>query len=53
LSIWFVVPVSPWLTRGADLSHGLDAGVFTFNRDPGGVAAWSSFRVDYTMLNKR
>ena len=49
LSIWFVVPVSPWLTRGANHDLGLSAGVFALSNAAGQEDRLVSFRVDYTM----
>ena len=53
MSIWFVVPVSPWLTRGANHDLGLSAGVFALSNAAGHVHWLLSFRVDPTMSKKR
>ena len=42
---WFVSEGPPWFMRGGNTFLGSGAGLFTFNRDNGGVRDWLSYRI--------
>ena len=42
---WFVFDEAPWFTRSSSPDHGMDAGVFAFDRGSGRTTSWLGFRV--------
>ena len=44
-AMWFLEASWPWMMRGADFPHGMEAGIFALERNSGFIYSYAGFRI--------